>query len=124
MNRFRPNLVVAGSAPFHEEWWARLRIGDLEFEKVSSSERCSVTQLDQETAERGVEPIRTLAKYRKQPGGIGGGIVFGVYFRPLRPGAVNVGDAVTVLDVQDRFIPNDRAAVIAEADLPLPPVDL
>ena len=27
MNRFRQNLVVEGSAPFHEEWWARVRIG-------------------------------------------------------------------------------------------------
>ncbi len=121
MNRFRPNLVVEGSAPFHEEWWARLRIGDLELEKVASSERCSVTQLNQETAERGVEPIRTLAKYRKQPGGIGGGIVFGVYFRPLRRGALRLGDDVTILEVQDRFIPNDRAAAIAETDLPRPP---
>jgi uncharacterized protein YcbX len=124
MNRFRQNLVVEGSAPFHEEWWARLRIGALEFEKVSSSERCSVTQLNQETAERGVEPIRTLAKYRRQPGGISGGIVFGVYFRPLGPGVLNLGDEVTVLEAQDRFVPNDRAAVVAEADLPAPPSDL
>jgi uncharacterized protein YcbX len=124
MNRFRQNLVVEGSAPFHEEWWARLRIGDLEFEKVASSERCSVTQLNQETAERGVEPIRTLAKYRRQPGGVDGGIVFGVYFRPLGPGVLNRGDEVTVLEVQDRFVPNDRRAVVAEGDLPVAPSDL
>jgi uncharacterized protein YcbX len=124
MNRFRQNLVVEGSAPFHEEWWARLRIGDLEFEKVSSSERCSVTQLNQETAERGVEPIRTLAKYHRQPGGVSGGIVFGVYFRPLGPGVLYLGDEVTVLETQERFVPNDRAAVVAEGDLPLPPSDL
>jgi len=124
MNRFRQNLVVEGSAPFHEEWWARLRIGDLEFEKVASSERCSVTQLNQETAERGIEPIRTLAKYRRQPGGVDGGIVFGVYFRPLGPGVVHLGDEVTVLETQDRFIPNNRAAVVAEGDLPVPPSDL
>lgn len=124
MNRFRQNFVVAESAPFHEEWWARLRIGDLEFEKVASSERCSVTQLDQETAERGVEPIRTLAKYRRQPGGIGGGIVFGVYFRPLGSGVLRLGDEVTILESQDRFIPNDRAAILAEGDAPVPPSDL
>jgi len=124
MNRFRPNLVVEGSAPFHEEWWARVRIGDLELEKVASSERCSVTQLNQETAERGIEPIRTLAKYRRQPGGVEGGIVFGVYFRPVAPGVVNLGDEVTVLETQDRFVPNDRTAVIAEEDMPAPPSDL
>ena len=124
MNRFRQNLVVEGSAPFHEEWWARLRIGDLEFEKVASSERCSVTQLNQETAERSIEPIRTLAKYRKQPGGVEGGIVFGVYFRPIGPGVLNLGDEVRVLEIQDRFVPNDRAAVVAEDDMPVPPSDL
>jgi uncharacterized protein YcbX len=124
MNRFRQNLVVEGSAPFYEEWWARLRIGDLEFEKVATSERCSVTQLNQETAERGVEPIRSLAKYRRQPGGVDGGIVFGVYFRPLGPGVLNRGDEVTVLEVQDRFVSNDRTAVVAEGDRPVPPSDL
>ena len=124
MNRFRQNLVVEGSAPFHEEWWARLRIGDLELEKVASSERCGITQLNQETAERGIEPIRTLAKYRKQPGGVEGGIVFGVYFRPIGPGVLNLGDEVTVLEIQDRFVPNDRTAVVAEDDMPVPPSDL
>jgi len=124
MNRFRQNLVVEGSAPFHEEWWARLRIGNLELEKVASSERCGVTQLNQETAERGIEPIRTLAKYRKQPGGVEGGIVFGVYFRPIGPGVLNLGDEVTVLETQDHFVPNDRAAVVAEGDMPARPSDL
>jgi len=124
MNRFRQNLVVRGSAPFHEEWWSRLRIGDLELVKVASSERCSVTQVNQETAERGVEPIRTLAKYHRQPGGVGGGVVFGVYFRPLRPGVLHLGDEVSVLEVQDRFVPNNRSAAIPEADLPAPPIDL
>ncbi len=124
MNRFRQNLVVEGSAPFHEEWWARLRIGDLELEKVASSERCGVVQLNQETAERSIEPIRTLAKYRKQPGGVEGGIVFGVYFRPLGPGILNLGDEVSVLETQDRFVPNDRTAVVAEEDMPAPPSDL
>jgi len=124
MNRFRQNLVVEGSAPFYEEWWARLRIGDLELEKVASSERCGVTQLNQETAERGIEPIRTLAKYRKQPGGVEGGIVFGVYFRPIGPGVLNLGDEVTVLETQDRFVPNDRTAVVAEDDMPARPSDL
>jgi uncharacterized protein YcbX len=124
MNRFRQNLVIEGSAPFYEEWWARLRIGEVEFEKVISCERCSITQLNQETAERGVEPIRTLAKFHRQPGGVGGGIVFGVYFRPLRPGVVGVGDEVVVLETQDRFIPNDPAAILADGDVPASPYEL
>ncbi len=124
MNRFRQNFVIEGSSAFHEEWWSRLRIGDLEFERVASCERCSVTQLDQETAERGIEPIRTLAKYRRQPGGVGGGIVFGVYFRPLGPGFVQLGDEVRVLETQARFVPNDRSADVSDGDAPAPPSDL
>jgi uncharacterized protein YcbX len=99
-------------------------IDEVEFEKVASSERCSVTQLDQETAERGIEPIRTLAKYRRQPGGVDGGLVFGVYFRPLGSGGLRVGDEVSVLEAQERFVPNDRTAVVAEGDLRTPPSDL
>lgn len=124
MNRFRPNLVVEGSAVFHEEWWARIRIGDLELVRVATSERCAVTQVNQENAERGVEPIRTLAKYHRQPGGNSGGVVFGVYFRPLRPGVLQLGDEVRVLETQDRFVPNNRSAAIADHDLPAPPNDL
>ena len=124
MNRLRPNVVDDGSSAFHEDRWARLRIGDLELEKVASCERRSVTQLDQETAARGIEPIRTLAKYRQQPGGIGGGIAFGIYFRPLAPGVLRLGDRVTLLESQTKFVPNDGSSVIDERDAPVPPGDV
>lgn len=32
MLRFRPNLVIEGSAPYAEDGWKRIRIGELEFE--------------------------------------------------------------------------------------------
>ena len=121
MNRFRQNIVVEGGGAFREEWWARLRIGDIEFEKVVSCERCSITQLDQETATRTSEPIRTLAKYRRQPGGIGGGIVFGIYFRPLGSGVLRLGDEVAVLERQRHFIPNDGSGLVSEGEVPEPP---
>jgi uncharacterized protein YcbX len=54
------------------------------------------------SATRTSEPIRTLAKYRRQPGGIGGGIVSGSYFRPLGPGILRLGDEVTVLEQQNQ----------------------
>jgi uncharacterized protein YcbX len=121
MNRFRQNIAVEGGQAFDEDWWARLRIGELEFEKVVSCERCSFTQVDQETATRTSEPIRTLAKYRRQPGGVGGGIVFGIYFRPLGPGVLRLGDDVTVLERQKRFVPNDGTGVVTGTEEPLPP---
>lgn len=67
MDRFRPNLVIRGSAPFAEDEWGRLRLGGLVFQAGEPCARCTVTATDQETAERGTEPLRTLAAYRRDP---------------------------------------------------------
>ncbi len=66
MNRFRPNLVVSGSAPFAEGDWRHLRIGDIPMQVVKPCARCVVTTTDQETGHRlGDEPLRTLASFRR-----------------------------------------------------------
>ncbi len=67
MNRFRPNLVINGAAPFAEDRWKRFRIGDVIFRAAGPCARCSVTTTDQHTGERGKEPLRTLASYRRDP---------------------------------------------------------
>ena len=36
MRRFRPNLVVDGEAPYAENHWRRIRIGEVEFEGVKN----------------------------------------------------------------------------------------
>ena len=68
MNRFRPNLVIAGGGAFDEDGLTDFRIGDLRFRVVKPCDRCVVTTTDQHTAERGHEPLRTLATYRKRDG--------------------------------------------------------
>jgi uncharacterized protein YcbX len=65
MNRFRPNLVVAGCDAYAEDTWTRFRIGPVVFRTGGPCARCVVTTTDQETAERGKEPLRTLAAYRR-----------------------------------------------------------
>ncbi|MFM9031374.1 MAG: MOSC domain-containing protein, partial [Opitutaceae bacterium] len=65
MDRFRPNLVVAGATPYAEDTWTRVRIGSVVFRCAGPCARCLVTTTDQATAERGVEPLRTLAGYRR-----------------------------------------------------------
>jgi len=65
MNRFRPNLVVTGCAPCAEDTWPRLQIGAVTFRAGGPCARCVVTTTDQATAERGKEPLRTLATYRR-----------------------------------------------------------
>lgn len=67
MDRFRPNLVVAGAVPYAEDTWTRVRIGPVVFHCTGPCARCIVTTTDQATAERGPEPLRTLAGYRRDP---------------------------------------------------------
>ena len=68
MNRFRPNLVVSGSAPFAEDEWRQVRMGELELSIVKPCARCVVTTTDQLTGKREKEPLRTLATYRRIDG--------------------------------------------------------
>ncbi|MFG2352495.1 MOSC domain-containing protein [Streptomyces sp. NPDC048521] len=94
MNRFRPNVVVAGTEAWAEDHWSRLSIGEVVFRAPKASGRCVVTTTDQDTAVRGREPLRTLARHRR----IGGKLVFGQNLVPLSRGTIRVGDPVRVLD--------------------------
>jgi uncharacterized protein YcbX len=90
MNRFRPNIVLRGGAPYEEDVLDRFRIGLVEFVGTTLCLRCPTTTTNQDTAERGKEPLRTLATYRKKPGGV----VFGRNFNHVGRGTIRVGDLV------------------------------
>lgn len=66
MDRFRPNLVVRGAPAWAEDHWARIRIGAIDFDLPKPCDRCVVTTIDQRTAERGKEPLATLARLRSR----------------------------------------------------------
>ncbi|MFE7778962.1 MOSC domain-containing protein [Streptomyces sp. NPDC057445] len=93
MNRFRPNLVVDGTAPWAEDGWQRIQVGEIAFRVAKPCGRCVVTTTDQLTAERGKEPLRTLARHRR----FGDRLVFGQNLVPEHPGSVSVGDPVRIL---------------------------
>jgi uncharacterized protein YcbX len=93
MARFRPNLVVAGSAPYAEDGWRRLRIGAVELELVKPCARCVVTTIDPDTGVAGLEPLRTLASYRNA----GGKVLFGWNLVHRTTGALSVGDSIDIL---------------------------
>ncbi len=93
MNRFRPNIVIRGGAPYVEDTLDRFRIGNVEFTGTTLCIRCPIPTTDQRTAERGKEPLKTLATYRKQPDGV----VFGRNFNHAGTGSVRVGDRVEPL---------------------------
>jgi uncharacterized protein len=90
MNRFRPNLVVAGAEPYAEDRWERLVIGNIRFRVVKPCDRCLITTTDQATAQRGKEPLQTLATYRK----VGGEVMFGQNVVHEETGRLSVGEAV------------------------------
>lgn len=93
MDRFRPNLVVRGAAPFAEDGWSRVRIGGLELAVVKPCARCVVTTIDKETLARSVEPLRTLGSFRKSTGGV----MFGQNAIPLAAGRLQVGMEIELL---------------------------
>ena len=93
MNRFRPNVVVSGAAPYAEDTWRDFAIGGLPFAGVKPCLRCQVTTTDQATGARAQEPLRTLATYRKDAGG---GVRFGMNVVHRDQGRIRIDDAVTV----------------------------
>ena len=96
MDRFRPNIVIAGCAvPHHEDTLGRFAIGDLTLSAVKPCARCKITTVDQRTAQVGKEPLRTLATYRRSPNG---GVIFGINLIHHAAGRLSVGDRVVVPD--------------------------
>lgn len=97
MNRFRPNLVISGCAEFEEDSWPRLKIGSATFHAGGPCDRCVVTTTDQSTGERGPEPLRTMARYRRDPV-VSTRINFGQnLIHQTHAGSLYVGDVVSVL---------------------------
>ena len=93
MNRFRPNIVVAGGGvPYREDGWRRVRIGEVAFRVAKPCARCAITTTDQETTARGTEPLTTLATYRRGERGV----LFGQNLIHDGPGTIRVGDRVEV----------------------------
>jgi uncharacterized protein len=66
MDRFRPNFVFKGGDPYEEDTWRDFKIGENRFVGVKPCGRCALTTVNQDTAEKGIEPLLTLSTYRKQ----------------------------------------------------------
>jgi uncharacterized protein YcbX len=94
MNRFRPNIVVAGSPAYEEDRWKEVAIGEAVLRAAKPCGRCQVTTTDQATGEiTGPEPLATLATYRDHPEF---GIMFGMNWVMVRTGTIRVGDVLEV----------------------------
>jgi hypothetical protein len=104
MNRFRPNIVVAGEglAPYDEDFWTQIRIGALAAFVVKASDRCVTTDVDQDTAVTG-KAVRRALLTRKGANAYdesNKGVFFAQNLNHVyTPGVtVSVGDTVQVIE--------------------------
>ena len=120
MNRFRPNLVVGGCAAFAEDTWTRFCIGPaatggtapsprsfraeggaapddgIIFRSAGKSDRCIVTTTDQLTGERGKEPLKTMATFRRGSAD-STAVFFGVnLIHETKSGTIRMGDGLSL----------------------------
>jgi uncharacterized protein YcbX len=94
MERFRPNLVIAGTVPFAEDTWRKIRIGNAILEIATPCERCVMVNINQQTAAKTSEPLKTLAGYRKAEKKIH----FGRNVFCKQTGSISEGDLVSILE--------------------------
>jgi uncharacterized protein YcbX len=65
VERFRPNLLLGGVAPYAEDAATELSVGAVRIALTKACTRCAITTIDQQRGERtGDEPLRTLKGYR------------------------------------------------------------
>jgi uncharacterized protein len=94
MARFRPNLVIAAATPHAEDGWTGLQIDSVRLAIVKPCARCSTVLVDPATAQPGLEPLRTLAEYRR----MSGSVMFAQNALVVNPGQIRVGTAVEIVD--------------------------
>jgi len=93
MNRFRPNLVFSGGIPYTEDGWHVFNAGTTRLRAVKPCARCMITTTNQETAELGKEPLKTLSSYRN----VNGKVMFGMNVVCEKEGILSVGDKIELL---------------------------
>jgi len=108
MRRFRPNIVVTNLRPWEEDSLKKIRISGVEFWVWQRCGRCAMTTIDRDTLSRTLEPLLTLAKFRKRENNMKN---FGVHLVPVVPqgqtassmanGEIHVGDEMEVLEYDE-----------------------
>lgn len=106
MNRFRPNLVFTGGAPYCEDTFDTFSIGDVTFTAVKPCARCVLVTIDQELATKGKEPLKTLAEYRTRKNKI----MFGQNLLHKSEGIIRVGDKINVQQLKT-YLQEDMTAI-------------
>jgi uncharacterized protein YcbX len=93
MDRFRPNIVVSGCAPFAEDNWRQIRIGNSLFDIAKPCSRCVIPSINQQSAKRDPQINRVLASFRRR----GRAIYFGQNLLYGELGELTIGDSVEII---------------------------
>jgi uncharacterized protein YcbX len=97
LERFRPNLMVAGTPAFAEDRWRVIRINQQIFHVVKPCDRCAIITVDPvQGVMTGKEPLTTLARYRT----FEKKVLFGQYLLSGETGMLKVGNPVEVVEEQ------------------------
>jgi uncharacterized protein YcbX len=97
INRFRPNIVFTGGKPYEEDGMEHFTINKVNFYGVKLSARCVITSVNQDNANKAIEPLRTLATYRQK----NNKIYFGQNLLHDGEGTIRVGDAIEVMKINN-----------------------
>lgn len=102
MNRFRPNIVFMGGDAFDEDLMNHIQIAGIDFYGAKLCARCVLTTIDQQTAVKAKEPLKTLARYRL----MNNKILFGQNLVHEGTGLISIGDTLEVLTThtEERFL--------------------
>jgi uncharacterized protein YcbX len=92
MNRFRPNIVFTGGTAFLEDSMKQFEINGIRFFGVKPCARCIITTIDQQTAEKAKEPLKTLSSYRMK----NNKVYFGQNLLYEGTGVISIGDTITI----------------------------
>jgi uncharacterized protein YcbX len=90
LERFRPNLVAADAKPYEEDAWTDIQVGALTLRNHEPCARCMMVNLEPNSAELSLEPLRSLAQYRR----VGKLVNFGIHLHALSVGELEVGALV------------------------------
>ncbi|MDB2439687.1 MOSC domain-containing protein [Hellea sp.] len=99
IEQFRPNLVIEASAPWAEDRWRSIRVGNIILNLVKPINRCKIITLDHTTGKQTDAGImRELIKSRRSGDKRVKGVLFGWAAVPENLARINVGDPVEILE--------------------------
>ncbi|CEE94459.1 putative 2Fe-2S protein with ferredoxin-like NADP-linked domain and 2Fe-2S ferredoxin-like domain [Xenorhabdus nematophila str. Anatoliense] len=98
IEQFRANIIITGAAPFKEDNWQVIQIGDIIFDLPKPCSRCILTTVSPEKGRKNPqgEPLATLSSFRTAEED--GAVDFGQNAIARNSGIIHIGDRVTVLE--------------------------